>query len=363
VLAGPLSIRIGAFIMAKYNIPEVAKEVLAYFKTKDALQEYWKTHSRREIDLFVQKTFKVSYFIFRRVVLDVFELKDRTKAEYTELNRLHREQTNLERYGRTNVGQFGTAEYKAAMIAKYGVDNYFKTPESAQLTSNRCKWVPLTDATKKKISETVKSAECQYKTKQTNLEKYGVEYTFQVDEFRDRAKQTKLIRYWNAYFSNFAKAKLTKLKRYNNPVYTNREKARQTLKQRYGIEHPPRKHYHFNSEYFDSLPELAYYLYSVAAGDTIIRNPCKFSYCVNGVAHFYFPDFSCNGQLVEIKGAHFLAKDGTWQNPYDHSQDAVFEAKHQCAIANNVKILYEADYQKYLDWFYAEGYVKEDFML
>lgn len=346
----------------KYNIEVITKEVLTYFKTTDALQEYWKNHSRREIDSFVQEIFGVSYFIFRKVVLEKLKLADRTQEDCSRLNKLHREKTNLEKYGRTNVGQFGTDEHKAAMIAKYGVDNYFKTDEIKKMTKERCIGIPLKEETKRKISDTVKSAACQEHTKKTNLERYGVEYTFQVDDFRDKGKQTKLDRYGNAYYVNSAKIAATKLARYDNAGYTNREKALQTLKQRYGIEHPLRKLYHFETEYFDSLPELAFYLYSIFNGDSISRTPCKFTYYVDGESHSYFPDFSLNGQLIEIKGSQFLTEDGRWQNPYDHSLDAIMEAKHQCALQNNVKILYKDDYQQYLDWFKAAGYKKEDFL-
>ena len=349
--------------MSKYNITEITEEVLAYFKTKDTLQDYWKNHSRREIDPFVQETFGVSYFIFRKVVLENLKLEDRTKEDYTRLQRLHTEKTLLEKYGRTNVGQFGTNEHKAAMVAKYGVDNYFKTDEIKQMVKNRSVGVPLKEETKKKISETVKSAKCQEQTKKTNLEKYGVEYTFQVDDFRNKSKQTKLAKYGNAYYTNSAKTAITKLARYNNAGYTNRDKAIQTLKQRYGIEHPPRKLYCFETEYFDSLPELAFYLYHISKGSNISRTPCKFSYYVNGEIHSYFPDFELNSQLIEIKGPQFLTEDGRWQNPYDHSLDSVMEAKHQCALKNNVKILYGKDYQKYLDWFKTVGYKKEDFLV
>ena len=56
--------------MEKYNLDLVAKELLSYFKDKDTLENYWHEHSRREIDKFAQNNFKVSYFIFRRVILE-----------------------------------------------------------------------------------------------------------------------------------------------------------------------------------------------------------------------------------------------------------------------------------------------------
>ena len=40
------------------------------------------------------------------------------------------------------------------------------------------------------------------------------------------------------------------------------------------------------------------------------------------------PDFLVDGHYVEIKGDHFFKKDGTMQNPYDHRQDGLYEAKH-----------------------------------
>ena len=42
-------------------------------------------------------------------------------------------------------------------------------------------------------------------------------------------------------------------------------------------------------------------------------------------------------------------------NPYDRSQDEEYEAKRRCAIDNGVKILYNDDYKRYVDWFYGSG--------
>lgn len=310
--------------MSKYSITKITEEVLAYFKTKDTLQDYWKNHSRREINPFVQKTFGVSYFIFRKVVLEELKLADRTQEDSTRLNKLHREKTNLERYGRTNVGQFGTDEHKAAMVAKYGVDNYFKTNEIKQMVIERCKGIHLKEETKQKISNTVKSQAYQEQTRQTNLEKYGVEYTFQVDNFREKSKQT--------WFEN------------------------------YGMYHAPRKLYYHNNYYFDSLPELALYLYAKTNDEEITRLPCKFSYKVGGKTYNYYPDFRYKGKLIEIKGNQFLAEDGTWQNPYNHTLDYLMEAKRQCALQHNVEIWYQEDYLVYLEWFKNKGYKKENFI-
>ena len=48
------------------------------------------------------------------------------------------------------------------------------------------------------------------------------------------------------------------------------------------------------------------------------------------------PDFKVDNKYIELKGDQFLKSDGTWQCPFDHSLDAIYEAKHQCLIKNNV---------------------------
>lgn len=67
----------------------------------------------------------------------------------------------------------------------------------------------------------------------------------------------------------------------------------------------------------------------------------------------YLPDFKVDGQLVEIKGDHFFKPDGTMRNPYDSGQDGLYEAKRQCILENNVKIIRTADYMPFVK------YVKE----
>lgn len=54
------------------------------------------------------------------------------------------------------------------------------------------------------------------------------------------------------------------------------------------------------------------------------------------------PDFLVNGEFVELKGLHFFENyDATKSmiNPFDRSQDALYEAKHQCMLQNHVKII------------------------
>lgn len=213
-------------IEIKYS--QAVNKILAYFKTIDNLDIYWHTHSRREINPFVQDTFNISYFIFRRILLEYFKLADRTRAEITALNRKHTKETNLKRYG---------------------------------------------------------------------------------------------------------------------------------------MDHAPNKIYTVDNIYFDSFPELALYLYAKEHNEIIQRCPVKFNYFWNNKEYFYFPDFLYKDILVEIKGPHFVAADGSWLNPFDHSEDGLFEAKRQCAIKNNVKILYKKEYTYFTNWFKNKGYKKENYLV
>lgn len=38
------------------------------------------------------------------------------------------------------------------------------------------------------------------------------------------------------------------------------------------------------------------------------------------------------------------------ENPYDHTQDALYEAKRQCMLKNNVTILKQSKCKEYVDY-------------
>lgn len=119
---------------------------------------------------------------------------------------------------------------------------------------------PLSEETKQKISNTVKSEECQNRTKQTCLKKYGVEhYTNkekavttcieryggignQSEIIRHKIQQTNLERYGykDARSSKEVQAKIkkSKLEKYGDENYNNREQAKKTCLEIYGTTVP-----------------------------------------------------------------------------------------------------------------------------
>lgn len=120
-----------------------------------------------------------------------------------------------------------------------------------------------------------------------------------------------------------------------------------------------RSRFEFGSNRFDSSWELAVWIWSKDHNKEIIRQPVTLNYEYNGQSFTYYPDFSIDGQLVELKGPQFF--DGSKMvNPYDRTQDDKYEAKHQCALDNNVQIWSSQEIQPILD--YVSQTYSEDFL-
>ena len=84
-----------------------------------------------------------------------------------------------------------------------------------------------------------------------------------------------------------------------------------------------------------------------------------FSFFVNEKEYHYWPDFEIDGELIEIKGDHFFDGD-KMINPFDESQNQIYEAKHQCMLDNNVTILKssEIDSIEYIERRYTKDFMK-----
>ena len=177
-------------------------------------------------------------------------------------------------------------------------------PEYKQDKLNKCintnlqnfgkPWSSNSDIVRSKISNTVKSEDCQNRTKQTNLKRYGVEYHTQSKHYINSAK----------------------------------------------------KRYLYDSISFDSSWELAFYIYHIDKNIKIERSPCIIKYKdKNNKSRVYQPDFLVNDQLVEIKGEQFFDKNGKLINIYNHTDDT---DKMKCMKKHNVLLLTNKDIKPYL---------------
>lgn len=234
-----------------------------------------------------------------------------------------REESVKEKYGETHIARVKsiTAKKQATMIQRYGCAN----PSHSKKIN-------------KKKSKTWKSHQEKNLNAMKNgmLGKYGVDNASKIESVRWRKSK--------AFRNNHKKIKTKN----SHVIY--------------------RPDYHYKSTYiynnlkFDSSWELAFYIYCIDKGKNIIRETCSFTYNCNGTDYSYFPDFRVNGALVEIKGLQFFENrnpNGKMINPFDRSLDEKFEAKHQCMIKNNVKIITDCSkYIKYVSDVYGRNFLK-----
>lgn len=239
----------------------------------------------------------------------------------------------------------GSETCKQTCLCKYGVENVFQLESSKQ---------------KAKQTKLDKHGDAYYtnreQAEQTMLARHGVKSALCKGELRDKGLRTKEERYGNKHFTNPDKQKETKQRKYGDPNYNNPEKHQKTCIKRYGetsysktleYVHKRRKKYLYKKETFDSAAELAVYKYCVDKRIKIEREPCRLEYEFAKKKHYYFPDFKIDGNLVEVKGSHFF-ENGKMINPFDRDLDELYEAKHQCMLKNNVVII--TDCTKYLEY-------------
>lgn len=141
-----------------------------------------------------------------------------------------------------------------------------------------------------------------------------------------------------------------------------KDKVEQTCIEKYGSKFHFRNLYLFDNVTFDSKWELIYYIWLKDNNIQFTYHPdIKLSFNYNNEIKHYEPDFLVNQKLVEIKGKQFfLDKDPNKRMicSYDRTKDDLYEAKHQCMIQNNVKIITDiTEYENYINEKYGLNYL------
>jgi hypothetical protein len=232
-------------------------------------------------------------------------------------------------------------KYKETCLKNFGCENVFQS----EIIKNKIKNTNL-------INHNIEHYVNLDKAKQTNLERYGCENVFANTCIKEKIKQTCLERYGVEHYVNLDKTKQTNLEKYGveYPIQCREVRLKQQTK------------YDYKNICFDSSPEIALYIYLKDNNIDFEYQPdIRFEYSVNDKTHYYFPDFRIEDKYYEIKGDQFFDDCGRMINPYDRSQDALYESKHQCMKDNNVIILRNNDYQRYLDYVsekYGNDYLK-----
>ena len=271
--------------------------------------------------------------------------------------------TNLEKYGVEYYSR--TKEFKERFCQtnyeKYGVSNYTKTQEYKDKTK-------ATNRQKYGKDYYLQTNECDIKKRKTCLEKYGYETIAQVPEIKEKIKNTNLERYGTEYYMQTEESK-EKYKRiclekygYENAAQSPeiKEKIKKTNLLKYGVENASQSYevscklhnkFKINDKCYDSKWEYLFEKYLIKNNIEYVYHPnIYFEYYYENKLHIYYPDFLINNQeLIEIKGLHFFENyniNNRMINPYNRDLDDLAEAKHQCMIKNNVKII--TDIKPYL---------------
>ena len=242
--------------------------------------------------------------------------------EQREISKLKRQETCLKLYGDKNYNNKEQAQQ--TMLEKYG--------GTTTLTSN-----------------------LKQKVQQTNIKRYGGVSPMCSTVIVNKLKETYIQ---NNGGMGFASESVL-------------EKYKINYKEKFGVENSSQNplvrrkqatKYKYKNINFDSKPEIAYYIWLKDNNIDFEYQPnVKFEYLYENKLYYYIPDFKVENEYIEIKGLQFFKNydiKETMINPFDRTQDAKYEAKHQCMIKNNVKIITNTKiYEDYIKNKYGKTYL------
>lgn len=243
-------------------------------------------------------------------------------AEQKEISKLKRQETCLKLYGDKNYNNKEQAQQ--TMLERYG--------GTTTLTSN-----------------------LKQNVQQTNIKRYGGISPMCSTVIVDKLKETYIQNNGGMGFAS------------KNVL----EKFKINYKEKFGVENSSQNplvrrkqatKYKYENMNFDSKPEIAYYIWLKDNNiDFEFQPNVKFEYLYENKLYYYIPDFKVENEYIEIKGLQFFKNydiNETMINPFDRTQDAKYEAKHQCMIKNNVKILTDTKiYENYVKNKYGRTYL------
>lgn len=290
----------------------------------------------------------------------------------------HKHETNLRKYGveevfsakcvqekkeKTNISRHGVKctlqakcvkeKTRQTCLKQYGVSHHMKNKDIYAKSRQTCKELYGDE-------HPIRTQRIKDKLNTTNRDRYGVDWTFQSCNNKEKTKK----RCQEKYDTDYA-LQAPEVKRH----------IKDTLQKNYGVTHNSQipevrsrmqKKYAYDNVQFDSSAELCFYIWLKDVGIEFEHQPAiRLEYELNGVKHMYCPDFKVGDMLFEIKGDHFFKDCDPSQQmvcPYDHSQDALYEAKHQCMLQNNVIVMTSSEYvifQSYVEDMYGKQYWKQ----
>lgn len=280
-----------------------------------------------------------------------------------------KQQAMFERHGVKNCMELDWVKdkIKKTNLDRRGVEYATQAPEVKEKTKRTClenhgvEFVLQLESVKKKGIETsiknwgvehpIQSKEIKQRVKQTFINNYGVAHPMQTDEVKARMRKTMMDLY-NA--------------EYSLQVDEIKQKVQDTMMDKYGVLwFPQSEEYHKKSHKPYTNPKYPNMTFGSSwefiIYDFFLENRIDFEYQpeislpydYEGTHHTYHPDFKIGDKIVEVKGDNFFRvneKTGKEEMfcPYrykdwtDEKYDwmcGLYEAKHQCMLANKVIIL------------------------
>jgi len=227
---------------------------------------------------------------------DTIEKIKKTKLErYNDVNYcnvLQIKKTKLERYNDENY--CNVLKIKNTNLSRYGVENVFQLEEVKQTSQETCikkygvKHHMMNNDIVKKCSITNynRNGHINYrnikKTKNTNLNRYGVENVFQSNKIKEKIKKTNLRKYGVPHFSQ-------------SDEYWKKFKRSIKFKEYNGIK-------------YQSSYELKFLIFCELNKINVSDNVPKFEYYLDNEKHKYTPDYFIEHKnlVIEIKSTYWL---------------------------------------------------------
>lgn len=225
-------------------------------------------------------------------------------------------------------------------------------------------------------SHPMKSEKFKSKLVEDHLLKFGKSWYFETTEFKKKSLATLQKNYGQDVVNPFQVESIKReMQRHwldiygvdnptKNPAIVKKvmDSFHSTMLRTYGVYWPMHSHELFVKSkrklsyagiQFDSYPEIAYYIWLRDKKVEFEFQPnISFEYEHNGTKHFYYPDFYLleTNEIVELKNSNTFDDNGKMICLYDRSLDALYEAKHQCMLANNVRLILTEEYQTFINY-------------
>ena len=217
----------------------------------------------------------------------------------------------------------GISEYPTCIMCGEPVRPHFKGLHLLETCSKGCDYKNRVNKTKESnlqrygVESTNKLKSVKQKQKESMIQNHGSEYYVATKQFIKQSDKTKKEKYGNSKFVNPKKGRKTKLERYGDENYNNHEKYIETCIEKYGVEHVMQSKEIFEKQqskcygskkykhlYYRGSYELLFIKeYEKRFDINDLSNCFSVKYEIDEKIKIYFPDFLIRPKnlIIEIK--------------------------------------------------------------